>query len=168
MQVASGGVLSGNRMWKSPLAWIVAIYMGLQSTMFYVTISWLPEILHDYGMSMETAGWLLSLTQIVGLPASFFLTYIGRKNEEAIHCCKLHRNLRNTRLWRFITWKLLDCPHVQSSVYWNCTGRRFCSCIDIYRSALQRWRTGNRAFWNGTVCRLSFSSNRSICNWFYL
>lgn len=85
VQMVSGGVLSGNRMWKSPLAWIVAIYMGLQSTMFYVTISWLPEILHDYGMSMETAGWLLSLTQIVGLPASFFLPILaGRMQKQSI------------------------------------------------------------------------------------
>lgn len=85
LPLASGGILSGNRMWKSPLAWIVATYMGLQSTMFYVTISWLPEILHNYGMSMETAGWLLSLTQIVGLPASFFLPILaGRVQKQSI------------------------------------------------------------------------------------
>ncbi|WP_163970604.1 CynX/NimT family MFS transporter [Oceanobacillus halotolerans] len=68
---------SDNRMWKSPLAWQVAAFMGLQSFLFYVTISWLPEILHDYGVSMETAGWMLSFTQFVGLPASFLVPVIA-------------------------------------------------------------------------------------------
>ncbi|SET08329.1 MFS transporter, CP family, cyanate transporter [Oceanobacillus limi] len=70
---------SENRMWRSPLAWQVAVYMGLQSFLFYVTISWLPEILHDYGVTMETAGWMLSFTQFVGLPASFLVPVIAGK-----------------------------------------------------------------------------------------
>ncbi|WP_404454381.1 MFS transporter [Virgibacillus necropolis] len=70
---------SDNRMWRSPLAWQVACFMGLQSFMFYVTVSWLPEILHDYGVSMATAGWMLSFTQFVGLPASFFVPVIANK-----------------------------------------------------------------------------------------
>ncbi|WP_339213823.1 MFS transporter [Ornithinibacillus sp. FSL M8-0202] len=65
--------------WKSTLAWQIAAYMGLQSFLFYVTISWLPEILHSHGMSMETAGWLLSYTQFVGLPASFLVPVLAAK-----------------------------------------------------------------------------------------
>ncbi|HLR08854.1 MAG TPA: MFS transporter [Bacillota bacterium] len=67
----------GNRMWRSPLAWQVASFMGLQSFTFYVTISWLPEILHDYGVSLQTAGWMLSFTQFIGLPTSFFVPVIA-------------------------------------------------------------------------------------------
>ncbi|WP_308161995.1 MFS transporter [Bacillus sp. ISL-75] len=66
-----------NQIWRSPLAWQIAIFMGFQSFLFYVTISWLPEILHSRGMSMEKAGWLLSITQIVGLPFSFFIPVIA-------------------------------------------------------------------------------------------
>ncbi|MEH7503887.1 MFS transporter [Neobacillus drentensis] len=68
---------SSNQVWRSPLAWQIAIFMGFQSFLFYVTISWLPEILHSHGMSMETAGWLLSFSQIVGLPASFIIPMIA-------------------------------------------------------------------------------------------
>ncbi|GAA0446818.1 CynX/NimT family MFS transporter [Lentibacillus halophilus] len=68
-----------NRMWKSPLAWQVACFMGLQSFIFYVTISWLPEILHDNGMSIATAGWMLSIAQFVGLPASFIVPVVADK-----------------------------------------------------------------------------------------
>ncbi|MEC5422895.1 MFS transporter [Virgibacillus sp. C22-A2] len=68
-----------NRMWSSRLAWQVAAFMGLQSFLFYVTISWLPEILHDYGVSMATAGWMLSFMQFIGLPASFLVPMIAGK-----------------------------------------------------------------------------------------
>lgn len=58
-------------LWRSSLAWQVSLYMGLQSFLFYANVSWLPEILHDRGLSYETAGWFLSLMQIVSVPASF-------------------------------------------------------------------------------------------------
>jgi MFS transporter, CP family, cyanate transporter len=68
---------STTQMWRSPLAWQIAVFMGLQSFLFYVTISWLPEILHSHGMSMATAGWMLSISQLVGLPFSFFIPVIA-------------------------------------------------------------------------------------------
>jgi MFS transporter, CP family, cyanate transporter len=75
---------SSNRVWSSGLAWQIAIFMGFQSFLFYVTISWLPEILHSHQISMETAGWLLSFTQIVGLPASFLIPYLAGRIESQV------------------------------------------------------------------------------------
>ncbi|GGK07693.1 putative transporter YycB [Lentibacillus kapialis] len=69
--------ISDNQIWKSPLAWQVACFMGLQSFIFYVTISWLPEILHSNGLSMTTSGWMLSFAQFVGLPASFIVPMVA-------------------------------------------------------------------------------------------
>lgn len=72
-------LVSTTFVWSSGLAWQIAIFMGFQSFLFYVTISWLPEILHSRGMSLETAGWMLSFSQLVGLPASFFIpVWAGR------------------------------------------------------------------------------------------
>ncbi|WP_071393564.1 CynX/NimT family MFS transporter [Bacillus tuaregi] len=65
--------------WRSPVAWYVALFMGFQSFLFYVTVAWLPEILHSYGVSTATAGWMLSFTQFIGLPASFFVPVIAGK-----------------------------------------------------------------------------------------
>lgn len=65
------------QMWRSPLAWQVALFMGFQSSLFYVTISWLPEILHSNGINIATAGWMLSYTQIIGMPASFLVPVIA-------------------------------------------------------------------------------------------
>ena len=45
--------------------------MGVQSFLFYITISWLPEILHDCGSSVSASGWMLSFIQLIGLPISF-------------------------------------------------------------------------------------------------
>ncbi|GGB60113.1 putative transporter YycB [Lentibacillus populi] len=70
---------SAHGMWHSRLAWQVALFMGFQSFLFYVTISWLPEILHDKGVSIGVAGWMLSFTQIIGLPFSFLVPLIAGK-----------------------------------------------------------------------------------------
>ncbi|MFC0299940.1 CynX/NimT family MFS transporter [Virgibacillus soli] len=78
-QVEMTYVKSETKMWKNALAWQVALFMGLQSTLFYITISWLPEILHNYGATLGQAGWLLSLTQFIGLPASFFVPVIASR-----------------------------------------------------------------------------------------
>ncbi|SDT33625.1 MFS transporter, CP family, cyanate transporter [Paenibacillaceae bacterium GAS479] len=60
-------------MFRSPLAWRITFFMGLQSMTFYVTIAWLPAILHERGFSAAAGGWMLSLMQLVSLPTSFFL-----------------------------------------------------------------------------------------------
>lgn len=62
---------SSGKLWSSRLAWQVTLFMGLQSFLFYCTISWLPAILEHQGVSSGTAGWLLSLVQLISLPASF-------------------------------------------------------------------------------------------------
>ncbi|MCM3739834.1 MFS transporter [Oceanobacillus luteolus] len=67
------------KIWLSPLAWQIAGFMGVQSFLFYVTISWLPEILHATGMTTEMAGWMLSFTQFIGLPASFLVPILAEK-----------------------------------------------------------------------------------------
>ncbi|WP_186580705.1 CynX/NimT family MFS transporter [Aquibacillus kalidii] len=77
---------SARKLLNSSLAWQVTLFMGLQSFTFYVTISWLPEILHSQGFSISTAGWLLSYMQFVSLPATFITPILaGRfKNQQGI------------------------------------------------------------------------------------
>ena len=67
------------RIWKSPLAWLVALFFGFQSLLFYATVTWFPEILVAKGYDLATAGWLLSLLQIIGLPASFIVPVLAEK-----------------------------------------------------------------------------------------
>lgn len=65
------GQFSEASLWRSPLAWKLTFFMGLQSFLFYCTITWLPEILHSQEISESTAGWMLAFVQLVGLPATF-------------------------------------------------------------------------------------------------
>lgn len=64
------------RIWRSPLAWSISLYMGLQSMMYYTLASWLPAILIDKGISAAGAGWYSSILQWVGLPMSFLMSSI--------------------------------------------------------------------------------------------
>lgn len=52
---------------SSSVAWQVALFMGLQSLAFYVVLAWLPEILQDRGLTASEAGWMLSLSQAMGI-----------------------------------------------------------------------------------------------------
>lgn len=65
--------------WKVPLAWQIALFMGLQSFIFYVMISWLPEILIYYGMEKASAGFMLSYFQFIGIPISFMIPILATK-----------------------------------------------------------------------------------------
>lgn len=62
------------RLWRLPLAWALALVFGTSSTMAYVAFAWLPTILVDLGgVSPATAGFLLSLFALVGLPCSMLV-----------------------------------------------------------------------------------------------
>ncbi|CAM4462389.1 MFS transporter [Paenibacillus sp. FSL R5-0527] len=67
--------------WRSKTAWLVTIFMGSQSIMFYVSVSWLPDILQVKGMSPEKAGWMLSLMQIVSMGGSFLMPLIAARTD---------------------------------------------------------------------------------------
>ena len=47
---------SGRSPWGSALAWQVTVFMGLQSTVFYVMITWLPSLEESRGVSAGSAG----------------------------------------------------------------------------------------------------------------
>lgn len=53
--------------WRSLLAWECAAFMSMSACGFYTVLSWYPSILHSYGTSETTAGWLLFTYQIVGV-----------------------------------------------------------------------------------------------------
>lgn len=67
-------------LWRSPLAWQVTGYMGLQSLNYYAAAAWLPTLLKDGGMSAGDAGWMLSFSSLLGIAGSFVAPVIvGRR-----------------------------------------------------------------------------------------
>lgn len=57
-------------MWRSPLAWAVTLYLGLQSTIYYTAVTWWPTVEHDDGLSIAGAGWHQFIFQTFGIVGS--------------------------------------------------------------------------------------------------
>ncbi|MET9469725.1 MFS transporter [Streptomyces sp. NPDC006544] len=64
---------AGPRVVRSRTAWALACYFGLQATGAYVTMGWLPQIFRDAGVSASTAGVLLAVTMVMGVPLAFVI-----------------------------------------------------------------------------------------------
>lgn len=71
--------LSITSMFRSPIAWQVTLFLGLQSILFYGPITWLPEILVNKGFSIAASGWMLSFMQFCSLPANFVTPVLAGK-----------------------------------------------------------------------------------------
>jgi CP family cyanate transporter-like MFS transporter len=67
------------RLMRDRLAWQVALFMGVQSLMFYSLLSWLPSILQDHGMSKGTSGAYLSIFTLLGIPVCFAVPVIAAR-----------------------------------------------------------------------------------------
>ncbi|WP_068157067.1 CynX/NimT family MFS transporter [Rhodococcus phenolicus] len=61
-------------MWRSGVAWQVTAFMGLQSTTFYLLVTWLPSIEASLGVDAATAGWHSFAYQVVGIVAGLGAT----------------------------------------------------------------------------------------------
>lgn len=52
-------------LWRDKLAWQVSLFMGLQSSAFYVMIAWFTSLISDLeGLDAARAGWILFVYQI--------------------------------------------------------------------------------------------------------
>lgn len=63
--------------WRDPLAWAVTLFFTTQSALFYISLAWLPSIYADAGLDHTTAGLLLSLAQLVGVPLAFVVPAVA-------------------------------------------------------------------------------------------
>lgn len=67
------GKKQSQAVYRSPLAWSILGFFGIQSLGFYVLLGWLPTILIDSGVSAANAGGFLGLATAVGIPSGFAL-----------------------------------------------------------------------------------------------
>lgn len=66
-------------MLRSPIAWSVTIFMGVQSLLFYTMVAWLPAMLKEHGYTQGQGGWMLFLLQIVIVVSTFIVPIIADK-----------------------------------------------------------------------------------------
>jgi CP family cyanate transporter-like MFS transporter len=62
-----------------PVAIAVTVFMGLQCTGYYVTLTWLPTLLQDHGMDPHGAGWMLSYSAFPGVAAALVSPALARR-----------------------------------------------------------------------------------------
>ena len=62
--------------WRSLLGWQVTLFMGVQSTVFFSLITWLPSIEQSSGVSPATAGFHLFLLNIGSLAGNLLLAVL--------------------------------------------------------------------------------------------
>jgi CP family cyanate transporter-like MFS transporter len=56
--------------------------MGLQSLMFYIVVGWFPSVLRDAGYSPGTAGWIVTLFQVVALATTLVMPALIRRGRD--------------------------------------------------------------------------------------
>ncbi|HEX8006292.1 MAG TPA: MFS transporter [Trebonia sp.] len=64
---------------RHALAWQVTAFMGIQSLLYYATLSWLPTILRDRGESASAAGDLLALMGAGNLAVSLIVPVLAQR-----------------------------------------------------------------------------------------
>jgi CP family cyanate transporter-like MFS transporter len=78
--VTDGQARPGRRnLLRVPMAWVFTLLFAAQSTYAYVIMGWLPEILHDAGISRDTAGVLLGVTMVVSVPLNLFVPALAAR-----------------------------------------------------------------------------------------
>lgn len=68
------------RVWRSPLAWAMAVVFAVSSLNAYAMFAWLPQLLRDVaGVSPVEAGALLSVYAGMGIPAGLLVPLLAAR-----------------------------------------------------------------------------------------
>ncbi|WP_406860092.1 MFS transporter [Streptomyces sp. HUAS MG47] len=67
------------RIVRSRTAWALACFFGLQATGAYITMGWMPQIFRDAGVPAATAGLLLAVTMVMGVPLAFVIPRLATR-----------------------------------------------------------------------------------------
>lgn len=72
-------------LWRSALAWQVTLYLGLNSTIYYVAIAWLPAMLAEAGTSAQQAGTLHGVLQLAtAIPGLLLAPIVRRMHDQRL------------------------------------------------------------------------------------
>jgi CP family cyanate transporter-like MFS transporter len=67
------------RMARSRTAWALAVFFGLQATAAYISMGWMAQIFRDAGVTAGTAGVLLAVTMVMGVPLAFVIPRLATR-----------------------------------------------------------------------------------------
>jgi CP family cyanate transporter-like MFS transporter len=64
---------------RSGLAWSVTLFFGLQALFAYSMMGWLPQVLMSAGVGRDTAGLMLGVMSVLGVPMSLVVTPLASR-----------------------------------------------------------------------------------------
>ena len=78
-------VQKNEAVWRSPLAWQVTLFFGLNALVYYVIVAWLPTILAQAGYLPAVAGSLHGVLQIAtAIPGLVFGAIVKRLKDQKV------------------------------------------------------------------------------------
>jgi MFS transporter, CP family, cyanate transporter len=77
--VPGGAPAPALRITRSRTARALAVFFGLQATAAYITMGWMPQIFRDAGVPAGTAGVLLAVTMVMGVPLAFVIPRLATR-----------------------------------------------------------------------------------------
>ncbi|MCM2972400.1 MFS transporter [Larsenimonas suaedae] len=68
-------------MMGSRVAWMLTLFLGVQSFSFYTFQTWLPTLATEGGVSHDMAGWMLATANLISMPVSYLVARIAARCE---------------------------------------------------------------------------------------
>ena len=62
---------------SSPTTWYIALYLGLQSLVYYALVAWMAVILQSKGLDPTEAGMVVSVYMVIGIVGSLLLPTVA-------------------------------------------------------------------------------------------
>lgn len=66
-------------LWRSPLAWAVTGFFGLQAMFAYAMMGWAPQVLISAGVSRAESGAMLAVMSLIGVPLSLLVAPLAAR-----------------------------------------------------------------------------------------
>ncbi|GCD97167.1 MFS transporter [Embleya hyalina] len=63
--------------WRRPVAWILAVFLVMQTTAYYGVVGWVPAAYEEQGWSAERAGLLLSVFGLTGIVSGLVIPVLA-------------------------------------------------------------------------------------------
>lgn len=73
-------VRGGRSLLRNRLAWTVTLFFGFQSALAYIAMGWLPQVFIDSGVDKTTAGLLVGVTSLVGVPIALVVAPLAARS----------------------------------------------------------------------------------------
>lgn len=83
--VKGSAPVHGGGVWRSMIAWQVTLFMGANSTLYYIMVAWLPTILTNAGFTPAAAGSIHGVMQLsCAVPGLVLSLVVGRLKDQRL------------------------------------------------------------------------------------